>query len=315
VPGPGTGSAASFRDGERSTRSDGYSDMRGKTFSIIVAVSTTIYAVGCFFFFNQPFQGFTALIVGVLAAAVPLYLEHDRSETLNAAKVAQYLRDSLPAARDESVYASRIRKIRDELEGIEKGELGLTVVELGQFAEQRMREEAEAGHPLSYCATHIVDSNAAHDVWGSDVSTYPWLKSYVSAQRNFLDCRGQIVRVFLFDPHWLSSSLEAAKRLLRNHDSLFAGTAVAITTLAADRSAVARGAEDEFSILNQHEVFVWERAGQGQPDVFSGGLYVTRPERVSGRGGDSTSLDCAVGHADGSRLVNEPGSAASARSS
>ena len=124
--------------------------------------------MGCFFWFNQPFQGFTALIVGALAAAVPLYLEHDRSETLNAAKVAQYLRDSLPAARDESVHASRIRRIRDELEGIEKGEFKLTVVELGQFAEQRLREVAETGHPLSYWATHIVDSNAAHGVWSSD---------------------------------------------------------------------------------------------------------------------------------------------------
>lgn len=112
-------------------------------------------------------------------------------------------------------------------------------------------------------------------------STYPWLKSYISAQRSFLDCGGQIVRVFLFDPHWLSSNLEAAKRLLQNHDSLFAGTAVHVTTRAADRSAVARGTEDEFSILNQREVFLWERAGQGQPDVFSGGVYLTRAERVA----------------------------------
>jgi hypothetical protein len=64
--------------------------MRSGTFSIIVGVLTTVYALGCFFWFNQRFQGFTALIVGGLAAAVPLYLERDRSETLNAAKVAQY---------------------------------------------------------------------------------------------------------------------------------------------------------------------------------------------------------------------------------
>jgi hypothetical protein len=147
------------------------------------------------------------------------------------------------------------------------------------FAEQRLRELAETSHPL-YWATHIVDSDVAHEVWSSELSKYPWLKSYVSAQRNFLDRGGRIVRVFLFDPHWLRSNLGAAVRLLRNHDSLFAGTLTPITTLAADRSAVTRGTED-VCILNQREVFVWGRAGQGQQDLFSGGLYVTRPDRVA----------------------------------
>lgn len=83
------------------------------------------------------------------------------------------IEDSLPSAPREALFARRLNKIKVELEEIERGELSLTVEELGEYAEERLRDVASSGIPGKYWATHIVDSDERCNIWASDQSQVP----------------------------------------------------------------------------------------------------------------------------------------------
>ena len=191
--------------------------MNAKTFSLASAIVAISYSLGCFFWFDQRFQGFTALAVGALAALYPLYFQHDRSEALDEARIAQYFADRLPKLARSSVYAERLKSIQQQINGILKGEVAVSFEELARFAERRVSEAVIETAASTYWATHIVDSDEKAHLW-SDRTTYPWLNSYVDAQRLVLNSGGEVVRIFLFDVEWLRSHLAEALALARRHD-------------------------------------------------------------------------------------------------
>lgn len=49
---------------------------------------------------------------------------------------------------------------------------------------------------------------------------------------------------------------------------------VPVTTLATDLSTIQHRLDNEYSILNEEEVFVWRRTIHGASELFHGGLYL-----------------------------------------
>jgi hypothetical protein len=115
--------------------------VKALTFSIVSAAVSIAYSLGCFLYFRQPFWGFTAICVGALVAAYPLYFERQRINLIEESQVAQFLSENLSAIRGGSVIQQKLAQIKAELDTIKSGHVSLTYSELATATELRMREE------------------------------------------------------------------------------------------------------------------------------------------------------------------------------
>lgn len=255
--------------------------MKAFPFSVVSGVVTVAYSAACFFHFSQPFWGFTALSVGALVTFYPLYFERQRAEAVHDALVAQYLRNTVPNRRTNSVYGRKLREILETLEAIERGHVHLSSSELGAFAEQRLMEKVATGRPIRYWATHLVDSERSCGIWGDPHSTYPWHRSYADRQRLLLDGDGEVVRLFIFDRTWLTANLQRCKEMIQNHREIFDGARKPVVTLA---SVPRRGEgldRGELSIIDSVEVFLWIRSADPQSTGYDYGEYITNSDEVA----------------------------------
>jgi hypothetical protein len=254
--------------------------MKASTFSIASAIITIAYSLGCLFYFNQPFWGYTALCVGALVTIYPLYFERQRINLITQTQIAEYLAENLPEPHGKSVIKQRLGYIKNELDSIKSGIVPLTYLEVGEFAELRMREKLSEKSETKYFALHIVDSDKSLNVWGKDYSEYPYLASYVAVQRNILDGGGSVTRLFLFDPDWLKKNVSNCRDAINRHNQLYAGTSKPIRTLCALMRRDVEQPRGDFSILDEKEVFFWERGSNIDTGAYTIGQYIVAPNKV-----------------------------------
>ncbi len=253
--------------------------MKTLTFSIVSAV-TVAYSLGCFLYFNQPFWGFTAICVGALVTVYPLYFEKQRIQLLNEVQLAEYISDNLPSSRSSLVIKSKLASIKADLDSIRAGIVPLTYSELAAAAEMRMAEKLSGDKETRYFAIHIVDSVKSLGVWGKNYSEYPYLASYVAVQKRILNSGGTVLRLFLFDPNWLKQNVSLCRDAVSRHEHLYEGTETPIQTLCGLLRRDIEVLREDFSILDEQEVFYWERSSDLDTSAFMGGQYIVSPSKV-----------------------------------
>jgi len=254
--------------------------MKASTFSITFAALSIIYAAGCYFFFNQPFWSFTALCLGTFITLYPFHLERQRLNLIAQTQLAEYLSENLPADKGKSVLRLKIRSIVSELELIRSGIVPLTHTQLAYVVELRMKEKTAELNLTKYYATHIVDSNESLGIWGNEYSPYANFSSYVGAQKRVLDNGGIVSRLFLFEPSWLKQHIKECRRTIERHEILFSDSIKPITTLCAFIPRDIKWGRADFSILDEQEVFLWERAPIHEAGVFIQGQYIMNPSNI-----------------------------------
>jgi hypothetical protein len=210
----------------------------------------------------------------------PLYFERQRTQALTNAQIAQYLRESLVDQEDNVVYNSRIRNLRRGFDQITERKIDLEYSEFAQAIRDRILQRLGSGNPMSFASTHIIDSTSNIEIWGREISAYPWLRSYIEQQRSILATGGVVRRIFLFEEKWIGSHISEAAKIIAAHDAHFAEFAGRLHTFAYLIRPVDLSMDEAFTILDDVDVFVWHRSRKPELQAFNGGLYITEPTLV-----------------------------------
>lgn len=206
--------------------------------------------------------------------------KYPSSNLISAKRVAQYLAGSIPNAPDNTVLKRKLRHIRDELDSIETGSVPFSYDELSDAEDLRITERLSNGGEINYCDIYIVESSKNLGFWGKAYSDYPNFARTIALQRQILDRGGSVTRLFIFEPRWLKDNLASCQDMIEHHNANYDATLKPITTLCALIRGRDESLRDDFSVLDEKEVFVWKRGSISDTNTFIGGQYVIAPDQV-----------------------------------